>query len=39
LEDIGVEGKTILNWIPKKENGKTWVGIIKLRTGENVRLL
>jgi hypothetical protein len=24
LEDMGVDGKTILNWIFKKENGRVW---------------
>ena len=37
-EDIGVEGKIILNWVPNKDNGRTWFGLIRRRTGKIIGL-
>jgi hypothetical protein len=31
-EDLGVDGKIILNWILEKWDGKAWIGYIWLRT-------
>jgi hypothetical protein len=33
LEDLGVEGKIILEWILKRQRGMVWTGLIWLRTG------
>jgi len=33
LEDVGVDGKIILEWILGKQGGKVWTGFIWLRIG------
>jgi hypothetical protein len=32
-EDLGVDGKIILEWILGKQGGKVWTGLIWLRLG------
>jgi hypothetical protein len=39
LEDKDTDGKIILNWIFKKEDGRTYAGIIWLRIGTGGELL
>jgi hypothetical protein len=39
LEDIGIDGKVILEWILGKWDGKEWSGYIWLRIGTTGRLL
>jgi len=34
MGDIGVDGRTILNWIFGKCYGETWTGLIRLRIGQ-----
>jgi hypothetical protein len=36
LEDVGVDGRIILNWIFKKWNGEAWTGLLWLRRGTDV---
>jgi len=33
LEDLGIDGKVILEWMLGKEGGKLWTGFIWLRIG------
>jgi hypothetical protein len=35
LEDKGVDGKIILQWIVRRHGGKVWAGCICLRIGTN----
>jgi hypothetical protein len=37
LEDLGIGGKIILEWITGKQGGKVWTGCIWLRTGTSSR--
>jgi hypothetical protein len=39
LEDLRLDGKIILKWIVKKQNGEEWIGLILLRTGTDGRQL
>jgi hypothetical protein len=39
LEDLGVDGKIILEWILEKQGGKVWIGCIWLRIGTSGGLL
>jgi hypothetical protein len=39
LEDTGVDGKIIKNWIFKKWEGEEWIGLIWLRIGAGGRNL
>jgi hypothetical protein len=32
-EEIGVDGRIILKWILKKQNGRMWIGFFWLRMG------
>jgi len=34
-DDLGVNGRTILEWILRKEGGWMWTGFIWLRIGTN----
>jgi hypothetical protein len=38
-DDLGVDGKIILEWILWKEGGTLWTGFIWLRIGTNGELL
>jgi hypothetical protein len=38
-EDLGVDGKIILEWILEKCGGKEWTGCMWLRIGTNGGLL
>jgi hypothetical protein len=38
LKDLGVDGRTILDWILGKEGGKLWTGFVWLRIGADDRL-
>jgi len=35
LEDPGVDGRIILNWIFKKWYGEAWTGLLWLRIGKD----
>jgi hypothetical protein len=37
LEDLGVDGKIILEWILVTYDGKAWTGSSRLRTGASGR--
>jgi hypothetical protein len=39
LEDLGVDGKIMLEWILGKEGAKVWTGCIWLRIGTSGRNL
>jgi len=39
LEDIGVDGRTILEWILEKQDWKVWTGFMWLRTGTSDGIL
>jgi len=39
LEDLGVNGNTISEWIFGKQGEKVWTGFIWLRKGTNGRFL
>jgi hypothetical protein len=39
LEDLEVDGWTILKWILKREGGKVWTGLIRLRIATGCELL
>jgi hypothetical protein len=36
LEDLGVDGKIILGWILRKQDGRVWTGFIWLSIGTSV---
>jgi len=37
--EVGVDGRIILEWILEKLGGKLWTGCLWLRIGSSVRLL
>lgn len=39
LEDLSLEGKTVLNLILKKYDGRTWTGLLWLKRGASGGLL
>jgi hypothetical protein len=39
MEDLGIDGRTILEWILGKEGDKLWTGFIWLRIGTSGGLL
>jgi hypothetical protein len=39
LEDVGVDGRILLQWILEKSVGMVWTGFIWLRIGTSGRLL
>jgi hypothetical protein len=38
-EDLGIDGKIILDWISDKQGGKVWTGCIWFRIGASGGLL
>jgi hypothetical protein len=38
-EDLGVDGRIILEWILQKQSGKVWTGLIWLRIKDKLRVL
>jgi hypothetical protein len=38
-EDLGVDGRPVLEWILGKDGGRVWTGFIWLRIGINGELL
>jgi hypothetical protein len=39
LEGLGIDGRTVLELLLKKYNGRAWTGLIWLRTGKSDRLM
>jgi hypothetical protein len=39
MENLGIDGRIISEWILGKEGGKVWTGCIWLRAGTNGRLM
>jgi hypothetical protein len=39
LEDVGMAGRMILDWIPNKQFGRVWAGFTRLRIGISDGLL
>jgi hypothetical protein len=39
LEDPGIDGRIILQWVQVKYDENAWTGLISLQTGTNSRLL
>jgi hypothetical protein len=39
FKDLSIDGRIILKYILKKQNGRTWTGLIWLRTEPSGRLL
>jgi hypothetical protein len=38
-EDLGIDGRILLEWILGKQSGKVWTGFICLRKGTSGELL
>jgi hypothetical protein len=39
LEDLGVDGRVVLEWIIRKYNGEAWTGCVWFRIGTSGRPL
>jgi hypothetical protein len=39
FEDLGIDGKIVLEWLLGEKCGKVWIGFIWLRVRTSVRIL
>jgi len=39
FQDLSIDGMIRVKWILKKQDGRVWIGLMRLRIGANGRLL